>query len=74
LVTFEGFDESSIRMVFRFWIEWQATNAADLQTQLTQVIMEVARREGILIPVPIRTVLLQNSIETAPQNATTNRG
>ena len=33
-VSFEGFDESSIRMVFRFWIEWQNTNAVNLQTQL----------------------------------------
>ena len=70
-VSFEGFDESSIRMVFRFWIEWQNTNAVNLQTQLTQVIMDVARREGINIPFPIRTVLLQNSIEPAPPNATT---
>ena len=71
LVTFEGFDESSIRMVFRFWIEWQKTNAADLQTQLTQVIMEVARREGIDIPTAIRAVIQHNSIEPALQNATT---
>jgi small conductance mechanosensitive channel len=70
-VSFEGFDESSIRMVFRFWIEWQNTNAVNLQTQLTQVIIEVARREGINIPFPIRTVLLQNPIEPAAQNATT---
>jgi small conductance mechanosensitive channel len=70
-VSFEGFDESSIRMVFRFWIEWQNTNAVNLQTQLTQVIMDVARREGINIPFPIRTVLLQNPIEPAAQNATT---
>ena len=70
-VSFEGFDESSIRMVFRFWIEWQNTNAVNLQTQLTQVIMEVARREGINIPFPIRTVMLQNPIEPAAQNATT---
>ena len=70
-VSFEGFDESTIRMVFRFWIEWQNTNATNLQTQLTQVIMEVARREGIVLPYPIRTVLLQNPIEPATQNATT---
>ena len=70
-VSFEGFDESAIRMVFRFWIEWQTTNATGLQTQLIQVIMEVARRERINIPYPIRTVLLQNPIEPAPQNATT---
>ena len=70
-VSFEGFDESSIRMVFRFWIEWQNTNATNLQTQLTQVIMDVARREGINIPFQIRTVLLQNPIEPAAQNATT---
>jgi len=71
ILSFEGFDESAIRMVFRFWIEWQTTNATGLQTQLIQVIMEVARREGINIPYPIRTVLLQNPIEPAPQNATT---
>jgi small conductance mechanosensitive channel len=70
-VSFEGFDDSSIRMVFRFWIEWQTTNAVELQTQLIQVIMDVARREGINIPFPIRTVLLQNPIEPAPENATT---
>jgi small-conductance mechanosensitive channel len=71
LVTFEGFDESSIRMVFRFWIEWQKTNAADLQTQLTRVIMDVARREGIDIPTAIRAVIQHSSIEPALQNATT---
>jgi small-conductance mechanosensitive channel len=70
-VSFEGFDESSIRMVFRFWIEWQTTNAADLQTQLTQAIMDAARREGIKIPVPIRTVLVQNPIEPAAEKVTT---
>jgi small conductance mechanosensitive channel len=70
-VSFEGFDESSIRMVFRFWIEWQATNGRDLQTQLTQVIMEVAHREAIEIPSPIRTVLLHNPIEPLAPNATT---
>ena len=71
LVAFEGFDETSIRMVFRFWIEWRSTDAANLQTQLTQVIMDVARREGIKIPVPIRTVLVQNSIEPAAEKVTT---
>jgi small-conductance mechanosensitive channel len=70
-VSFEGFDESSIRMVFRFWIEWQNTNAVNLQTQLTRVIMDVARREGINIPFPIRTILLQNPSEPALPNATT---
>jgi small conductance mechanosensitive channel len=69
-VSFEGFDESSIRMIFRFWIDWQTTNAVNLQTQLTQVIMDVAHREGIKIPYPIRTVLLHNPIEPATQNAT----
>jgi small-conductance mechanosensitive channel len=64
-VSFEGFDESTIRLVLRFWIEWQTTNATALQTQLTQVIMDVARREGITLPYPIRTVLLQNPIEPA---------
>jgi len=70
-VSFEGFDESSIRMVFRFWIEWQTTNAVNLQTQLTQVILDAARSEGINIPVPIRTVMLHNPIEPALTNATT---
>ncbi len=70
-VSFEGFDESSIRMVFRFWIEWQTTNTVNLQTQLTQVILDVARSEGISIPVPIRAVMLHNPIEPAPTNATT---
>jgi small-conductance mechanosensitive channel len=73
LVAFEGFDENSIRMVFRFWIDWQATSPIDIQTQLTQVIMDVARREGINIPFPIRAVLLQTPIEPAAQNATTRR-
>ena len=48
-------------MVFRFWIEWQTTNAVNLQTQLTQVIMDVARREEINLPYPIRTVLAAES-------------
>src|SRR5512139_1896589 len=51
-VSFEGFDESSIRMVFRFWIEWRQTNAVELQTQLTQTIMDAARSAGISLPVP----------------------
>lgn len=59
-VSFEGFDEISIRMVFRFWIEWQTTNAVELQTELTRVIMDVARREGISVPVPVRAAVLQN--------------
>lgn len=59
-VSFEGFDESSIRMVFRFWIEWQTTDAVELQTELTRVIMDVARREGISIPVPVRMAVLQS--------------
>ena len=71
LVSFEGFDDSSIRMVFRFWIEWQTTSPIGIQTQMTQVIMDVARRESINIPFPIRTVLLQNPIESTGQNATT---
>jgi small conductance mechanosensitive channel len=70
-VSFEGFDENSIRMVFRFWIEWQTTNPIDIQTQLTQMIIEAAHREGISIPYPIRTVILQNPIESAAPNATT---
>jgi small-conductance mechanosensitive channel len=70
-VSFEGFDESSIRMVFRFWIEWQTTNAVSLQTQLTQVILDVARREGISLPVPIRMVMPRNPLEPAPTKATT---
>jgi small-conductance mechanosensitive channel len=59
-VSFEGFDDISIRMVFRFWIEWQTTNAVELQTELTRVIMDVARREGISVPVPVRAAVLQN--------------
>src|SRR5512139_4232452 len=59
-VSFEGFDEISIRMVFRFWIEWRTTNAVELQTELTRVIMDVARREGIIVPVPVRAAILQN--------------
>jgi small-conductance mechanosensitive channel len=70
-VSFEGFDETSIRMVFRFWIEWQQTNAVELQTQLTQAIMNAARSAGIILPVPARTVILHAPIEPAPTNATT---
>jgi small conductance mechanosensitive channel len=69
-VSFEGFDESSIRMVFRFWIEWQTTNAVNLQTQLTQVILDTARSAGINISAPIRMVMLHNPIEPAATNAT----
>jgi small-conductance mechanosensitive channel len=64
-VSFEGFDESSIRMVFRFWVEWQTSSPSAIQTQLTQVFMDVARREGISIPFPIRTVILHNPIDAA---------
>lgn len=65
LASFEGFDDSSIRMVFRFWIEWQTTSLFDIQTHVTQAIMDAARRAGINIPFPIRTVILQNPIESA---------
>lgn len=58
LVSFEGFDDSSIRMVFRFWINWQDTSPLAAQTDLTQSVMDAARREGIDIPFPIRTVYL----------------
>jgi small conductance mechanosensitive channel len=71
LVSFEGFDDSSIRMVFRFWIEWQTTSPIGIQTDVTESIMEAARRAGINIPFPIRTVILQNPIEAASQNTTT---
>ncbi len=70
-VSFEGFDESSIHMVFQFWIEWQTTSVTDLQRHLTQAIRDVAHRAGIDLPVSIRTVDLQNPIEPVPQNATT---
>ncbi len=70
-VSFEGFDERSIRMVFRFWIAWQTTDAGNLQTQLTQLIIDVARREGINIPFPIPVVVVHNPAEPALQNATT---
>ncbi len=70
-VSFEGFDESSIRMAFRFWIEWHTTDAGNLQTQLTQLIIDVARREGINIPFPIPVVVVHNPAEPALQNATT---
>jgi small conductance mechanosensitive channel len=71
LVSFEGFDESSIRMVFRFWIEWQTTSPISIQTQVTQALMDAARREGINIPFPIRTVIMQSPIDALPANATT---
>ncbi len=59
LVSYEGFDESSIRMVFRFWISWKDTSLLAAQTDVTESIMDAARREGIDIPFPIRTVYLQ---------------
>lgn len=59
LVSYEGFDDSSIRMVFRFWINWSDTSPLAAQTDVTQAIMDAARREGIDIPFPIRTVYLQ---------------
>lgn len=58
LVSFEGFDDSSIRMVFRFWINWKDTSPLAAQTDFIQSVMDTARREGIDIPFPIRTVYL----------------
>lgn len=58
LVSYESFDDSSIRMVFRFWINWQDTSPLDAQTDFTKNLMETARREGINIPFPIRTLYL----------------
>ena len=72
-VSFESFDATSIRMVFRFWIEWQTTSPIDIQTQMTQVIMDVARREGIGLPITVRATVLQNPIEPAAENATTRQ-
>ena len=72
LVSFEAFDDNSIRMVFRFWIEWQSTSPFDVQTTVTQALMDAARREGIHIPVPIRTVYVQHPVEVpAVEDATT---
>jgi small-conductance mechanosensitive channel len=71
LVSFEGFDEISIRMVFRFWFEWRATTAIDLQTRATEAIMEAARREGISLPVSVRAMVLHNPAESTPEMTTT---
>jgi small-conductance mechanosensitive channel len=71
LVSFEGFDEISIRMTFRFWFEWRTTSALDLQTRMTEVITDVARREGIRLPVSVRALVLHNPLESAPETTTT---
>ncbi len=72
LISFEAFDDSSIRMVFRFWIDWQATNPVDAQTDVTQSLMDAARREGIHIPFPIRTVYVHPAAQVSTvENATT---
>ena len=71
LVSFEGFDEISIRMTFRFWFDWRTTSAFDLQTRMTEVIADVARREGISLPVSARALVLHNAMESAPETATT---
>jgi small-conductance mechanosensitive channel len=72
LISFEAFDANSIRMVFRFWINWQATNPTDAQTDVTQAIMDAARREGIPIPFPIRTVHVEHPAHvSAVENTTT---
>jgi small conductance mechanosensitive channel len=71
LVSFEGFDEISIRMTFRFWFDWRTTSAFDLQTRMIEVITDVARREGISLPVSARALVLHNAVESAPETATT---
>lgn len=71
LVSFEGFDEISIRMTFRFWFDWRTTSAFDLQTRMTEVITDAARREGISLPVSARALVLHNALESAPETATT---
>jgi len=73
LIAFEAFDDSSIRMVFRFWIDWQATNPMDAQTAVTQAIMDAARREGIDIPFPIRTMYVQHPAQVPAVENTTTR-
>jgi small conductance mechanosensitive channel len=68
---FEGFDENAIRLVFRFWFDWRTTNTTELQTQLTQTIKDLAQRDGVDLSVPIRTMVLQPSLDPALKNATT---
>ena len=70
-VSFEGFDENATRLVFRFWFDWRTTNTTDLQTQLTQVIKDLAQREGTDLSVPIRTMLLQPPLDPALKSAAT---
>jgi len=73
LVSFEAFDDSSIRMVFRFWIDWQETSPLDAQTNVTQSLMDAARHEGIDIPFPIRTVYVQHPAHVSAVEHTTTR-
>jgi small-conductance mechanosensitive channel len=70
-ISFEGFDENATRLVFRFWFDWRTTNTTELQTQLTQAIKDLAQREGVDLSVPIRTLLLQPSLDPALKSDTT---
>lgn len=73
LISFEAFDDSSIRMVFRFWVDWQETSPLDAQTDVTQSLIDAARREGIDIPFPIRTVYVQHPAQVSAVENTTTR-
>ncbi|CAG0935984.1 Small-conductance mechanosensitive channel [Thermoflexales bacterium] len=68
-VSFEGFDENATRLVCRFWFDWRTTDTTDLQTQLTQMIKDLAQREGLEMSVPIRTMLLQPPLDPALKSA-----
>lgn len=63
LIHFDSFDDSAINIVARFWIDWRATSPLDAKDAVIRNITEAARREGINIPFPIRTVYLQQTVE-----------
>jgi small conductance mechanosensitive channel len=61
LIHFDAFDDSALNIIARFWIDWRASSPLDVKDAVIRNITQAARREGINIPFPIRTVYMQQT-------------
>ncbi|MCT7976036.1 mechanosensitive ion channel family protein [Laspinema olomoucense] len=59
-VDIEGFGESSINMIVRYWTEPERPSVRRTQTQVAIALKEACDRENINIPYPIRTLYSYN--------------
>lgn len=61
LAVFHTFNDASIDMSIYFWVDPAATSLWEAKDAAVQAIYDAFNREGIEIPFPIRTVLLEHT-------------